>query len=151
VTQATKGKIMAFILNILWFVLGGWAMGLGWLVAALLMAITIIGLPWSIACLRIAGFAAWPFGRVVVRADEMSGDPDDVGGLVWIGNAIWFVFAGWWLALSHLLTGAALALTIIGIPFAFQHLKLAQLSLFPLGRQVVDADVADAIRWFNRA
>ncbi len=142
--------MLTLLLNILWFVLNGWLMGLGWLLAAVIMALTVIGLPWSIACLRMAGFAAWPFGRVVVGMDELTGNPDAIGPLVGLGNVIWLVLAGWWLALGHVLTAAALALTIIGIPFAFQHLKLAQLSLWPLGRRVVDADTAEAVRWFNR-
>ncbi|WP_445681517.1 YccF domain-containing protein [Radicibacter daui] len=137
-------------LNLLWFVLLGFAMALGWLVAGVLLALTIIGLPWSIACFRIAAFAAWPFGRVVVKTEELTGDLLDANPMAGLGNIVWFVLAGWWLALGHVLAAVGYAVTIIGLPFAWQHLKLAQLALLPLGRQVVDADLAEAAYDRNR-
>ncbi len=140
--------MVSLILNILWFVLGGWAAGLGWLLSALLMALTIIGLPWTFACLRMAGFAAWPFGRVVMRLDDLTGNPNAIGGLHGIGNVVWFVLAGWWLALGHVVLAAGLALTIIGIPFAFQHVKLAQFSVWPLGRRIIDVEEARMMRGY---
>jgi uncharacterized membrane protein YccF (DUF307 family) len=120
---------LSLILNILWIVFGGLVMAVGWVFAALLMAITIIGLPWAPAALRIAGYTLLPFGNTV--------EDRDTGPLSLIGNIIWFILAGWWLALSHLVIAIALAVTIIGIPFAWAHLKLALLSLAPVGKAVV--------------
>ncbi len=121
---------MALILNLLWLVLGGGVvMAAAWLLAALLMALTIIGLPWTPAALRIAAYSALPFGHDVVERDA--------GALSLIGNVIWFLLAGWWLALGHLVLAVALALTLIGLPFAWAHLKLARLSLFPVGTAIV--------------
>ncbi|MDB5467211.1 MAG: hypothetical protein JWQ46_1973 [Phenylobacterium sp.] len=122
---------MRLLLNLLWFVLGGWISGTLWLLAGLVLAVTIIGLPWTPAAFRIAGFSYWPFGRVVV---------DQGGGATSVLlNILWFLLAGWWLALHHLVLAAALAVTIIGIPFAWQHVKLAILSLTPVGKAVVEA------------
>lgn len=121
---------MSLLLNILWFILGGWISGLAWLLAGVILAITIIGLPYVPAAFRIAGFSAWPFGRVI--ADR----PGAGAGSV-ILNVLWFVLAGWWLALQHLVLAAGLAITIIGIPFAWQHLKLAVISVAPVGKDVV--------------
>ncbi|MDB5450083.1 MAG: hypothetical protein JWQ52_1211 [Phenylobacterium sp.] len=122
---------MRLLLNLLWFVLGGWISGTLWLLAGLVLAVTIVGLPWTPAAFRIAGFSYWPFGRVVV---------DQGGGATSVLlNILWFLLAGWWLALHHLVLAAALAVTIIGIPFAWQHVKLAILSLTPVGKAVVEA------------
>jgi uncharacterized membrane protein YccF (DUF307 family) len=117
------------LLNILWFVLGGWISGTLWLIAGVLLAITIVGLPWTPAAFRIAGFSYWPFGRVVVERDR--------GAVSVLLNVLWFVLAGWWLAIQHLVLAAGLAITIIGIPFAWQHIKLAGLALIPVGKDVV--------------
>jgi uncharacterized membrane protein YccF (DUF307 family) len=122
---------MRLLLNILWFVLGGWLSGALWILAGCLMAITIIGLPWTPAAFRIAGFSFWPFGRVIV---EREGGPGST-----LLNILWFILAGWWLALQHILLAISLAITIIGIPFAWQHVKLAMLSLVPVGKSVVEA------------
>jgi uncharacterized membrane protein YccF (DUF307 family) len=122
---------MRLLLNLLWFVLGGWISGTLWLLAGLVLAVTIVGLPWTPAAFRIAGFSYWPFGRVVV---------DQGGGATSVLlNILWFLLAGWWLALHHIVLAAALAVTIIGIPFAWQHVKLAILSLTPVGKAVVEA------------
>jgi len=122
---------MRLLLNLLWFVFGGWISGTAWLLAGLVLAITIVGLPWTPAAFRIAGFSYWPFGRVI--ADR---DPGVTGVLL---NILWLVFAGWWLALQHLVLAVGLAVTIIGIPFAWQHVKLAALSLTPVGKEIVPA------------
>ena len=122
---------MRLLLNVLWFVLGGWISGTAWVLAGALLAITIVGLPWTPAAFRIARFSYWPFGRIVVDAD------DGVGSLLL--NVLWLILAGWWLALHHVALAIALAITIIGIPFAWQHLKLAMLSLTPVGKRVVAA------------
>ncbi len=121
---------MAVILNILWLVFGGLLAAFGWLIAALLMAITIIGLPWAPAALRIAAYTLLPFGQTVERHPE-------AGTLSVLGNIVWFVLAGWWLALGHLILAVACAVTIVGIPFGWAHLKLAGISLAPVGTVIV--------------
>ena len=132
---------MVFILNLIWFILGGWLMGLGWILAGVIMAITIIGLPWARACFMIARYSFWPFGYDIINREELSGRGDmGTGTLGAIGNVIWFVFAGWWLALAHLSLAVGLAFSIIGIPFAWAHVKLALASLFPVGKTVVPVD-----------
>lgn len=123
---------MALVLNILWIIFGGLAMAFGWLVAAVLMAISIVGLPWTPAALRIALYTLLPFGQRV--------EDHDAGAVSFLGNVVWFVLAGWWLALGHLCVALGLAVTIVGIPFAWAHLKLAGLSLAPVGKTVVPAE-----------
>src|SRR3977135_3253000 len=116
---------MAILLNLLWIAFGGLWMAVGWVIAALVMAITIIGLPWARAAFNIAAYTLLPFGQKAVRRDELTGRADIGTGLLGlIGNLIWFVLAGWWLALGHIITAVILAATIIGIPFAWAHLKL---------------------------
>jgi uncharacterized membrane protein YccF (DUF307 family) len=106
-----------------------------------IMAITIIGIPWARAALNIASYALLPFGRrAVSRAEYLGRDDIGTGPLGFLGNVVWLVLAGWWLALGHLFTAILLALTIIGIPFAWAHLKLAGIALWPIGRMIVDAD-----------
>lgn len=135
---------VSLLLNVLWIVTGGLWMAAGWLLAALIMAITIIGLPWARAALRIAQFTLLPFGFKVV--DRPQGPIGGIAGA--IGNIVWLALAGWWLALGHLITALGLAITIIGIPFAWAHLKLALLTLWPLGREVVPNDQRTAARYF---
>ena len=122
---------MRLILNILWFIFGGFISGTLWLLAGVIMAVTIVGLPWTPAALRIAHYTLLPFGQ---RVDDSAAGP-----VSFFGNIVWFVLAGWWLALGHLVIAAALAITIIGLPFAWAHLKLAMLSLAPVGRTIVPA------------
>ncbi|HWM46681.1 MAG TPA: YccF domain-containing protein [Xanthobacteraceae bacterium] len=134
---------LAFLLNLLWILFGGFWMALGWVVAAVIMAITIIGLPWSRAAFNIALYTLLPFGQKAVPRDAYTGREDiGTGALGMIGNIVWFVLAGWWLALGHLVTAVLLAVTIIGIPFAWAHLKLAGLALWPIGKMIVPADDA---------
>ncbi|MFD3507410.1 YccF domain-containing protein [Nocardia sp. NPDC058666] len=128
-------KLVQLILNILWVVLCGFWMALGYLLAAVICFILIVTIPFGIASLRLAGYVLWPFGRTVV-------DKPTAGAGSLVGNVIWFVFAGWWLALGHVFTSIALAITIIGLPFAWANLKLVPLSLFPLGHEVVPAEQA---------
>jgi uncharacterized membrane protein YccF (DUF307 family) len=138
---------MLTILNILWFILGGFLAGLGWWLAGILCAITIVGLPWARACFMLGNFTFWPFGRDVISRKDLTGRDDlGTGAFGTIGNIIWLIFVGWWLALGHILLAISLGLTIIGIPFAIQHLKLAYASLFPIGQTVVDADVVTEAR-----
>ena len=129
-------SLLSFLLNILWLICGGLVAALAWVIAALVMALTIIGLPWSFAALRIALYTLLPFGH------EMR-SRRDAGALSTLGNIVWFVLAGWWLALAHLLTGIALAITIIGIPLAIANFKLIPMALVPFGREIVpNTDVA---------
>ena len=122
---------MRLLMNVLWFVFGGWISGSLWILAGLILAITVVGLPWMPAAFRMAGFSYWPFGKIVVDRDD--------GPASFLLNIVWLVFAGWWLALHHIVLAVGLALTIIGIPFAWQHIKLAGLALTPVGMDVVRA------------
>ena len=129
---------VSILLNLLWILLGGAWMAFGWLVAAVIMAVTIIGLPWARAALNIAIYTLLPFGQRAVPREEVTGRPDiGTGPLGLIGNLIWLVLAGWWLALGHLVTAIILAVTIVGIPFAWAHLKLAGIALWPIGKEIV--------------
>jgi uncharacterized membrane protein YccF (DUF307 family) len=131
---------VSILLNILWLLLGGVWMAAGWIVAAIIMAITIIGLPWARAAFNIAIYTLLPFGQRAVRRDTLTGQSDLGTGLLgMIGNLIWLLLAGWWLALGHLVTAVILAVTIVGIPFAWAHLKLAGIALWPIGRAIVPA------------
>ena len=129
--------MIRLVLNILWFIFGGWISGLLWLIGGAVLALTVVGLPWTFAAWRIASYSFWPFGREVVwRAP----DSTELGiGCFGIGlNVIWFVFAGWYIALTHVLIAVAEAITIIGIPFAIKDLELAKLALAPTGRTIRD-------------
>lgn len=129
---------LRLLLNLLWVLTGGVWMALGWVIAALVMAVTIIGLPWARAALNIAFYTFLPFGQRAVSRAEYTGREDlGTGPLGCLGNVIWLVLAGWWLALGHLIVALALALTIIGLPFAWAHLKLAGISLWPIGQMIV--------------
>ena len=121
---------MRLILNVLWFIFGGWISGTLWFLAGLLFAATLIGLPWAPSAFRIGGFSYAPFGKI---AEADNSRPSSL-----LLNILWLVVAGWWLALHHLVLAVGLAITIIGIPFAIQHLKLAMLSLTPVGARVVE-------------
>ena len=134
-------SVIRLVLNVLWVVTGGVWMAAAWLIAALALAITIVGLPWSMAALRIAAYTLLPFGFRVVSRDAYFGETDlGTGPLGFVGNVLWFVLAGWWLALGHLAVALGLAVTIVGIPFAWAHLKLAGLALWPIGRIIIPAD-----------
>jgi uncharacterized membrane protein YccF (DUF307 family) len=134
---------LALLLNLLWIVFGGLWMAVGWVIAAVLMAITIIGLPWTRAAFNIASYTLLPFGqKAVSRAAYSGGEDMGTGPLGVLGNLVWLVLAGWWLALGHLITAILLAVTIIGIPFAWAHLKLAGIALWPIGKMIVPAEDA---------
>lgn len=142
---------MRAIANLLWFVLGGFLMGLGWLLAGLLAAISIVGIPWARSCFVLGELCFFPFGKEVVNREELTGREDlGTGGLGLIGNILWFVVIGWSLALGHLVSAVANAVTIIGIPFAVQHVKLAICALAPVGKTVVSKEVAAEARRRNR-
>ena len=131
---------MSLLLNLLWIIFGGLWMAVGWIVAAVIMAITIIGLPWARAAFNIASYALLPFGRKAVsRAEHLGSHDIGTGPFGLLGNIVWLVLAGWWLALGHLLTAILWAVTIVGIPFAWAHFKLAGIALWPIGKTIVDA------------
>ena len=130
--------LLRLLLNILWIVTGGIWMAAGWGIAAVIMAITIIGLPWARAAFNIALYTLLPFGQQAVSRAEYTGDDDlGTGPLGTLGNIVWLLLAGWWLALGHLITAILLAITIIGLPFAWAHLKLAGMALWPIGKMIV--------------
>jgi uncharacterized membrane protein YccF (DUF307 family) len=140
-------SLLRLLLNVLWILTGGLWMAVGWLIAALLMIITIVGLPRPRAAFKIASYTLLPFGRVAVRRDELAGQQDlGTGPLGMIGNVLWLMLAGWWLALGHVITAIGLAITIIGIPFAWAHVKLAALSLWPVGKTIVTIEEAETIQ-----
>jgi uncharacterized membrane protein YccF (DUF307 family) len=129
---------VSIFLNLLWILFGGLWMAAGWMIAAIIMAITIVGLPWARAAFNIAAYTLLPFGQTAVRRDSVTGYPDiGTGPLGLIGNLICLVLAGWWLALGHIITAIGLAVTIVGIPFAWAHVKLAGLALWPIGKVIV--------------
>jgi len=130
---------VALIGNIIWFVFGGLIMGLAWWLAGVLCYISIIGLPWGKACFVIGQFTFWPFGKEAVSRKQASGKDDiGTGALGLIGNIIWLVFMGIWLAIGHIISGILCCITIIGIPFGIQHFKLVPISLMPIGMTVKD-------------
>jgi uncharacterized membrane protein YccF (DUF307 family) len=124
---------MRVLLNVIWLVFSGFWLAIGYVFAALICFILIITIPFGIASLRIANFALWPFGRRLV-------DRRDAGVASLVGNVLWILLAGWWLALGHLFTGILLCLTIIGIPLGLANFKLIPVSLLPLGREIVSVD-----------
>ena len=126
---------MRLILNIIWLVFGGLWLALGYLLAALVCFLLIITIPFGIAALRIALYALWPFGRTIV-------DKPTAGAGALVGNIIWILLFGWWLALEHIVTAIAMAITIVGIPLALANLKLVPVSLLPLGKDIVPVDDA---------
>jgi len=131
---------MTLILNILWFIFGGWAAGLAWLFAGVLLAVTIVGLPWTQAAFRIGLFSFMPFGKQVVSRRAMTGREDlGTGPMGLILNIVWFVLGGWYIALAHLVIGVVQLVLIITIPFGLQHLKLAAIALAPIGKEVIEA------------
>jgi uncharacterized membrane protein YccF (DUF307 family) len=131
---------VSLLLNLLWIVFGGLWMAAGWMIAAFIMAITIIGLPWTRAAFNIGVYTLLPFGQKAVPRAEYYGRHDlGTGPLGFLGNVLWLILAGWWLALAHLFTALKLAITIVAIPFAWAHLKLAGLALWPIGKVIVPA------------
>jgi uncharacterized membrane protein YccF (DUF307 family) len=118
------------VLNVVWLVFGGFWLFLGYVLAGVLLCLPIITIPWAIASFRIAGYALWPFGRTIVGKESAG-----VGSF--LGNVIWFVLAGWWLALLHIVSGIVLVGTIIGIPLALADFKMVPISLAPLGKDIV--------------
>ena len=126
---------MRLILNVIWLIFGGLWLALGYLLAALVCFLLIVTIPFGFAALRIASYALWPFGRTII-------DKPGAGSGSLIGNIIWLVLFGVWLAIGHLVSAVAMALTIIGIPLALANLKLIPVSLVPLGKEIVPVDQA---------
>lgn len=125
---------MRLIGNILWLVLSGFWLAVGYVMAGLIMCVTIVGIPFGVQAFKLAGYSLWPFGRVVVQ------DPHAGVALGCLGNGLWLVFAGWWLALGHVFTGIALCVTVIGIPLGLANFKLVPLALWPFGKTIVSVD-----------
>ncbi len=125
-------------MNVLWFVLGGVWMGLAWWLYGVLCFVSVVGIPWGRACFVLGGFSFFPFGREAISRKELTGKDDLGTGIMGaIGNVVWLLVAGVWLCIGHLGSALACAVTIIGIPFAVQHLKLALIALWPIGQTVV--------------
>ncbi|MEU4544455.1 YccF domain-containing protein [Nonomuraea dietziae] len=122
---------MRTILNVIWLVLAGIWLAIGYVIAGIICCVLIVTIPFGIASFRIAAYALWPFGRTVVR------DPD-AGAMSTIGNVVWLVFAGWWLALGHVITAIPLFVSIIGIPLGVANIKMIPVSLLPLGARIVE-------------
>jgi uncharacterized membrane protein YccF (DUF307 family) len=130
--------VVSVLLNLLWILFSGLWMAAGWMLAAVIMALTIVGLPWARAAFNIALYAFLPFGyRAVSRAEYLGRNDLGTGPLGTLGNLLWLVLAGWWLALGHVIAAVILGITIIGLPFAWAHLKLAGLALWPIGKMIV--------------
>ena len=129
---------MRLLLNLIWLIFGGLVMAFGYAVVALVMFLLIITIPFGIASARIALFCLWPFGRTLVRRP-------DAGAASVIGNVIWFILAGWWLAIGHVITGVLMCITIIGIPLGLANFKLIPVSLMPFGREIVDLEQASRL------
>ena len=138
---------MSAIMNFLWFILGGVFMGLAWWLAGLLCFVSIVGIPWGKACFVIGQFSFFPFGKEAISRRDLSGTHDiGTSGFGVLGNIVWFIFAGVWLAIGHVVWAIGCFVTIIGIPFGIQHLKLAGIALAPIGMTIVDKDVAAVAR-----
>src|SRR5262249_50091941 len=139
--------LMRTIGNFLWFILGGFFMGLAWWFAGLVMLVSIVGIPWVRSCFVLGSFSFFPFGREAISRRDLTGRDDlGTGALGLLGNIVWFVFAGVWLALGHIASALLNFVTIIGIPFGIQHLKLAGCALAPIGMTVVSKEVAAEAR-----
>ena len=128
---------MRVLLNIIWLILSGLWLAILYALAGVVMCVLIITIPFGLQAFKLAGYALWPFGRTVVKRE-------DAGAASAIGNVLWLVLIGWWLSIAHILTAAALAVTIIGIPLAVANLKLIPMALWPMGREVVPVDDVEA-------
>ncbi len=141
---------MRTIGNFLWLICGGLVMGIAWWLVGFVAFVSIVGIPWARGCFVIGKLMFLPFGREAIGRDELYGRGDiGTGPFGLLGNIVWFLFAGLWLAIGHLLAALFGIVTIIGIPFAIQHLKLAGLALAPIGKAVVSKDLAHAARRYN--
>lgn len=126
----TVEGVLRVILNLIWLILAGVELAVGYVIGGLLMIMTIIGIPFGLQAFKLAGFTLWPFGRAVI--------PVESGAFTVVGNLLWLILAGWWLAAAHFLFGVLLFVTIIGIPLGVASFRMASLALWPFGRQIVD-------------
>ncbi|WP_144793399.1 YccF domain-containing protein [Kocuria palustris] len=133
-------RLLSFILNIIWLLTAGWSLFLAYVVAGVIACLLIVTIPFGVASFRIAGFVIWPFGREVVTTRRS-------GAVSTVGNVIWFVVAGWWVALGHLLTAAVQAITIIGIPLAWANVKMIPVTCFPFGKDVIPSTSARSMTY----
>ncbi|AKV59724.1 MULTISPECIES: YccF domain-containing protein [Corynebacterium] len=124
--------LLRFILNVIWLFTAGIWLFIGYILAGIVACLLIVTIPFGLASFRIAGYVIWPFGREVIQGN--------VGALGMLGNVIWFIVAGLWLSIGHIVTAAAQAVTIIGLPLAWANLKLIPVTCFPFGAQVVDSN-----------
>lgn len=124
--------MFSMLLNLIWLIVAGVELAVGYVIGGVLMMVTIVGIPFGLQAFKLAGFALWPFGRAVVPAPERS------GAFSTFGNVLWLVLVGWWLAAAHVVTGLLLFLTILGIPMGIASFKMASLALWPFGRAIVD-------------
>jgi uncharacterized membrane protein YccF (DUF307 family) len=137
--------LLRFLGNVIWLVLVGLPLALAYALAGVIACLLIVTIPFGIASFRLALYTLWPFGQTIV-------DKPGAGAATLIGNVLWFLFAGWWLALSHIVLGVGLILTVLGIPFGIASLKMAYLAVFPLGKEIVPADeVRPAYTWSRPA
>ena len=128
---------MKFLLNLIWLIFGGLILALSYALAGLVMCILIITIPFGIQAFKLSAFALWPFGSTVIKRP-------DAGGFTVVGNIIWLIIAGWWIAIAHIVTAVVQAITIIGIPLAIANIKLVPIALWPFGRQIVSTDSVEA-------
>jgi uncharacterized membrane protein YccF (DUF307 family) len=130
--------MLRLIGNLLWLFFGGLESALGWFIACIICAITIVGIPWARACFNIGLFTLWPFGSEAVDRRVLYGEKDLGTGVFGVlGNIVWFIVAGWWLAVMHLFFAMLMLVTIVGIPFAVAHWRLASMAVFPIGKAIV--------------
>lgn len=120
------------ILNVVWLIFAGIELAVGYIIGGVVMMITIVGIPFGVQAFKLAGFALWPFGRAVVPA------PDASGAFSAVGNFLWLILVGWWLAAAHVIFGLLLCLTLIGIPMGIASFKMVGMALWPFGRTIVD-------------
>ena len=143
---------MSAIGNFLWFILGGVFMGLLWWFVGLVAYVSVVGIPWGKACFVIGQFSFFPFGEEAISRQELTlQDDSGTGAAGMVGNVVWFLLAGLWLAIGHVISAVANFVTIIGIPFGIQHLKLAGIALAPIGKTIVTKEVAATARQANAA
>jgi uncharacterized membrane protein YccF (DUF307 family) len=141
---------MSALGNVFWFIFGGALMGLSWWIFGLIALISIVGIPWAKASFVMGNFSFFPFGKEAINRNELTHTEDlGTGTFGLVGNIIWFIFAGLWLAIGHVASAIICFITIIGIPFGIQHLKLAGIALFPIGKTIVPKEVAIAARAMN--